>query len=298
MQPSYLNWKENDLQTKKAIVAALKTKSSKYIRDQHDLTNWIKGLHPDVVFNGPYHFTRQVQRNMSDGSRIQFIWNKSDQWQTLSLTLGKTYKTSCWMNAEDGTVINNNSSAIAYRMPPYGAVILYASTKNNNVKNTPMTAPLANDQAKALLSLGQWDVKADTVTIRNSSLFDWKTNDQLKFSSAEGVYTSSFQWNNANSASHFYLDLGKVYFTAEVYVNGKPAGKRIFAPYQLEITPLLVQGLNKIEVHVTTGQLNSLIGKAKQGDSHYKQFKGKEDQVVSAGLIGPVMIREIKSENK
>lgn len=294
MQPSYLNWKENDLQTKKAIVAALKTKNSKYIRDQHDLTNWIKGLHPDVVFNSPYHFTRQVQRNMSDGSRIQFIWNKSDQWQTLSLTLGKAYKTSCWLNAADGTVIKNNSSVVVYRMPPYGSVILYASTTSSNMKNTPMTVALVNDQAKELINLEKWDLKADTITIRNSSLFDWKTNDQLKFSSAEGVYTSSFQWDHANNASHFYLDLGKVYFTAEVYVNGKPAGKRIFAPYQLEITPLLVQGVNTIEIHVTTGQLNGFIGKARQGDSRYKQFKGKEDQVMSAGLIGPVIIRETK----
>jgi len=52
------------------------------------------------------------------------------------------------------------------------------------------------------------------------------------------------------------------------------------------------KGENKIEVRVTTGQLNGYIGKAKQGDSRYKQFKNKEDQLMSAGLLGPVVIRE------
>jgi hypothetical protein len=55
---------------------------------------------------------------------------------------------------------------------------------------------------------------------------------------------------------------------------------------------MLKQGTNQIEVRVTTGQLNSYIGKAKQGDSRYKQFKNKEDQLMSAGLLGPVVIRE------
>ena len=119
------------------------------------------------------------------------------------------------------------------------------------------------------------------------------TNDQLKFSSAEGIYTSSFEWNNSITSSHYYLDLGKVYFTAEVFINGKFAGKRIFSPYLLDITSLLQKGTNTIEVHVTTGQLNGFIGKAQQGDIHYKQFKGKEDQLMSAGLVGPVAIREV-----
>ena len=45
------------------------------------------------------------------------------------------------------------------------------------------------------------------------------------------------------------------------------------------------------KVRVTIGQLNGYIGKAKNGDKHYAQFKNKEDQLMSAGLIGPVVIR-------
>jgi alpha-L-rhamnosidase len=290
-QPSYLNWKVNDKKTKQFIAAALKTKSSKYIQNESDLNNWIKNLHQSVAFNGQYHFTRQVQREMSDGSRIQFIWNKGNQWQTLSLTLDKKYNNSYWMNADEGTVIKNNGSTVIYQMPPYGSVILYASTKKSMVDNAPPVSSVVTDKSKEIISLNDWNLKADSIEIKGSSLFDWGKNEQLKFSSAEGIYTSSFQWSN-NSSSHFYLDLGKVCFTAEVYINGQFAGKRIYSPYMLDITQSLKQGTNQVEVRVTTGQLNGYIGKAKQGDSRYKQFKNKEDQLMSAGLLGPVIIRE------
>ena len=301
MQPSYLNWKENDKKTGQFITAALKTKSSKYIQNEAELSNWVKGLHQTVAFNGQYHFTRQVQRDMSDGSRIQFIWNKSNEWQALSLTLDNKYTSSYWMNAEDGTITKNNNLTVTYQMPPYGSIILFASTRKTGIDNIAAAADTSAlaDRTKEIITLNKWSIKADSIEIKNSPLFDWKTNEQFKYSSAEGIYTSSFEWNNTNTSSHFYLNLGKVYFTAEVYINGKFAGKRLFSPYMLDITPFLQQGSNSIEVRVTTGQLNGFIGKANQGDSHYKQFKGKDDQVMSAGLIGPVAIRsDINSQNQ
>ncbi|MFD2935115.1 hypothetical protein [Spirosoma flavum] len=75
-------------------------------------------------------------------------------------------------------------------------------------------------------------------------------------------------------------------------LNGKPAGKRIYAPYQLDITPFVRAGANQLEVRVSPTQLNGFIGKAKQGDKQYSQFRNKIDQLMSAGLAGPVRILE------
>lgn len=295
MQPSFLSWKENDKKTAQTITSALRAPGSRYIKTDIELDKWIKGLKPSVKFNGQYHFTREVQREMYNGSRIQFIWNKSDQWKTLSLSLDKKYKTSYWMNADDGTMVKNQRSVITYRMAPFGSVILYASTKKG-MSDAPAKGSQIDTQGKKIITLDQWDLKTDSAELKNTPLFDWRTNDNLKFSSSEGIYTSSFQWNKATIDSRFYLELGKVYFTAEVYINGQFAGKRVFAPYMLDITSFLIRGQNKIEIHVTTGQLNGFIGKAKSGDNHYKQFKNKEDQLMAAGLLGPVIIRESVSK--
>jgi hypothetical protein len=169
---------------------------------------------------------------------------------------------------------------------------LFANTKPNTGEPKLDVPTIDFAKTKEILSFKQWNLKADSIFINDTALFDWRTYDKLKYSSAEGVYTTNFQWNYKNANTHIYLDLGKVSYTAEVFVNGKPAGKRIFSPYLIEISTLLQNGLNQLEVRVTTGQLNGFIGKAKQGDSKYKQFKNKEDQLMSAGLIGPVKIIE------
>jgi hypothetical protein len=202
------------------------------------------------------------------------------------MTVDKKYKSTYWLDAATGAVIKNNGSVISYRLPPYGSVLLLAPTMDRIADSIVATSIAPVDLNQEMLSLGKWNIKVDTVQIKDSLLFNWKNDSLLKFSSANGIYTSTFQWKQNHSSKHFFLDLGNVFFTAEVYINDAFAGKRIYAPYLLDITSFLT-----IEVRVTTGQLNDFIGKAKNGDKRYSQFKGKEDQVMSAGLVGPVVIR-------
>ncbi len=46
-----------------------------------------------------------------------------------------------------------------------------------------------------------------------------------------------------------------------------------------------------VEVQFSTGQVNDIIANTINADKIYNQFKGKEDQVLPAGMIGPVMMR-------
>ncbi|MEO8712906.1 MAG: hypothetical protein ABI405_12315, partial [Parafilimonas sp.] len=72
-QPSYLNWKENDAKTAKYIASALNEKNALLAGDYRELLNaWMKHLPHPVSFQEYYRFTRQAQRDMSDGSRVTF----------------------------------------------------------------------------------------------------------------------------------------------------------------------------------------------------------------------------------
>ena len=290
-QPSFLNWKANDQKTAESIAAATRAKNSSVIQEASQLNEWIKLLPQTIQFKEPYAFTRQAKRQMSDGSNLRFIWNKSDQWQELDITLDKKYSSSYWMDATTGTVIKNNGSTISYQLPPYGSVLLFAAT-TYNISRPELTGSSVHVNPKEeILTISKWNIAIDSVEIKDSPLFDWKNHNELKFSSAKGIYTSTFQWEQKNSSKHFFLDLGKVCFTAEVYINKEFVGKRIYAPYLLDISKFLQPGTNTIEVRITPGQLNDFIGKAISGDKRYSQFKGREDLVMSAGLIGPVVIR-------
>lgn len=83
-------------------------------------------------------------------------------------------------------------------------------------------------------------------------------------------YYISFKWTN--QAGSFTLDLGQVHDMAEVWVNDKPAGKRLWAPYRYDLTRLLEEGSNKLRVRV-----------GNQVDNYYAN-------PVEAGLLGPVKI--------
>lgn len=291
-QPSFLNWQANDIQTAQSIAAALKAKNSRYTQNEDELTDWMKTLAQPIRFQGQHSFTRKAERQMTDGSQIQFIWNKSDGWQTISLTLAKHFDGSYWLDAETGAVIQNNSLDVTYRMAPYSSVMLYAPTKNTVPAHVLSAPVILVDGATEISRIEKWSIQADSLTIKESTLFDWKTQEAFQFSSAEGIYSSAFNLAAKKPSAHYFLDLGKVYFTAEVTINRKAAGRRIYAPYQLDITPYVQVGTNQIEVRVTPTQLNGFIGKAEQGDKRYTQFKNKTDQLMSTGLEGPVRVLE------
>ena len=131
---------------------------------------------------------------MDDGSRIQFIWNKDSIWQPVSLTLDKKYKNAYWMNAETGTIIPvEDLKDVKFVIPAYSSVLLFASTKTNIAANLLGEPEPAAYKAKEVLKISRWDVQAGTVSIKDTSLFDWRENARFEFSSVEGIYKSSFQ---------------------------------------------------------------------------------------------------------
>ncbi len=294
-QPSFWNWEENDKKVEGLLKAAISQKNSTQIADKEQFTGWIAMLKQSVKFEDNHNFTRQLQRELSDGSRVQFIWNKSDKWQTLTLSLDKKYKSSRWFNAEDGSVMNNSSSTkISYQLPPYGAIILYASAKSS-VENTNSKPPILNPaDATTLVTIENWNISADTLKITNTKLFDFKNHEMFKNVGSEVVYKSTFEFNNLTANASYLLDLGKVYHTAEVYLNGKFVGKRIFAPYVLEVSQWLQKGKNDLEIRVLPAPLNYFIGQAAAGNKHYRQFKKSEGQLMSNGLVGEVRVLKIK----
>lgn len=288
-QPSFLNWEINDKLTAREIAAALKCKNSVHTQNPNALAAWLKTLNLPVKFKDKYTFTRQVQREMSDGSRIQFIWNKSDAWQLFSLVLDKKYKNACWLNAETGLISAADLQNVTYTIPPYTSIILYAST-NNQIASELLSKPEPIVyQAKEVFKIEKWDVSSDSVSVKYTSLFDWKNNEQFKFSSGEGLYRSTFQLNEVVPQAAYFIDLGKVFFTAEVVINGRSAGKRIYSPYSLNVTNLLRPGENTIEVRVTPGQLNGFIGEAERGNKLYSIFR-RNTGLMSSGMVGPVIL--------
>lgn len=79
------------------------------------------------------------------------------------------------------------------------------------------------------------------------------------------------------------LDLGRVRGTAEVEVNGRPIGARVWSPYRFDLSGALHAGSNTIVVRV----FNTLAPYLK-GASPTRTIFGEQDD---SGLFGPVILR-------
>jgi hypothetical protein len=149
------------------------------------------------------------------------------------------------------------------------------------LKTTPMKI---NAEIEPIYILGNFSVSpADKgwrieEPVKDFSTGSWKTQG-MPFYSWSVSYSNEF--NIDNTDGNWEVALGKWNGTiAEVKVNGKIANPIAFPPYHSDITGMLKQGANKIEVTVI-GSLKNLLG------PHHNNPK--------PGFVSPWIWRNVKS---
>ncbi|WP_281631592.1 glycosyl hydrolase [Flavobacterium luteolum] len=296
-QPSFNNYRKNDQLTEKLIAETSKAGSTKIIEINSSISSWSETLDIPVRYADTKNNLRQARRLMSDGSLLQFIWNQSEKWQRIDLKLSPEYKNAYWMDAESGLVkpgMINGKNETGYLLPPFSTIILNASLSPIQNLQTAETAGFNPENARALAAIDKWDIKSGPASLNNSGLFDWKSNADFKHSSELGEYTATFTLADADLSKSYFLDLGRVCFSADVIINDKPVSSMIFSPYVCDITNYIRPGLNKVKVVVTPTKFNEFAGLGSKGDKLYKLLKDSE--LMSQGLLGPVHIYEQKKQ--
>lgn len=126
------------------------------------------------------------------------------------------------------------------------------------------------------------------------TLDDWRLHG-LEWHSGFASYKKSFTLSS--NSGRYILDLGKVCHQAEVLVNGKLAGERIWAPYRFDITELLHKGDNEITVIVSNSagvehQFMLLDEGEALGWNRYWNYDNirRDSEKLISGMIGPVKI--------
>ena len=99
-----------------------------------------------------------------------------------------------------------------------------------------------------------------------------------------GVYRQRIDFTSAEASKDIELDLGDVYATAEVKINGKTVGVKVAAPYKFDLTGLVRPGENELEIRIA----NTLA------PQYTIPTKSVDLGPLRSGLVGPVklMIQE------
>ena len=173
---------------------------------------------------------------------------------------------------------------------------------------------------------GAWNVSFDPKwggpeEIKFEKLQDWTEHEMrgIKYYSGIATYKKSFDINTIdNKNSKYYIDLGVVNDIARVKLNKKDIGVVWCAPWRIEISGVLKEGSNELEIEVANRWINRLLGDRLEPDANVRTVKfengllgGKEfttgrytftldaamrsfrfTEPLSSGLLGPVTIEK------
>jgi len=148
---------------------------------------------------------------------------------------------------------------------------------------------------------GAWTVHFDTAwggpaSVEFPTLEDWtkRPEEGIKYYSGKAVYEKRFDANGIQPGMQYFLETGVVHNIAEIKLNGKALGILWTAPWRVEVTGLLQQTGNVLEITVVNCWPNRLIGDAalpaEKRLTHTNIVFKPDAPLMPSGLLGPVVI--------
>ena len=116
----------------------------------------------------------------------------------------------------------------------------------------------------------------DTTWRPTPTLGSWTARDSAY--SGTGIYEGTLEVEDGprQAGDRYLLDLGAVRDVAEVELNGKALGRRLWRPYRYDITDIVRSGSNQITVRVTNTLAN------------------RKGAPLPSGLLGPVIVIRVR----
>jgi len=98
--------------------------------------------------------------------------------------------------------------------------------------------------------------------------------------------------------SRIILDLGTVFYSAEVWLNGESVGRRAWSPFWFDVTDVLREGESELQIRTTNTPANQWL----RPDIHTRDTKETPNMYLAkaalfmteslhSGLVGPVQLR-------
>ncbi len=221
-----------------------------------------------------YHYVHD------DGEVILFFNEDPHESVNTWVTVPMTEKL-CWYDAFDNVLkpVEQMGNRVHLTLAPYQALVLCAGQEGayqESVSEKARTISVEQPWRLCLVRAGEEDTYKEMTT----GLVNLAAADQYPDFSGTMTYETEIKiWGDVSKVE---IDLGEVYETAEVLVNGKSAGVRIAPPYVLFTKDLFKPGANRLTVRV----VNTLGHQESQRDRF-----GMTLPQEPVGLLGPVVLR-------
>ncbi|MDD4968828.1 MAG: glycosyl hydrolase [Paludibacter sp.] len=237
---------------------------------------------------------------------VYFISNQENKERQIEVTLRCSKKVPSQWNPVNGDIsylenlkVTDKGTNFMLTLAPFESTFIVFF--NRDIKSNRFVQLPPIDSLKIN---SDWEIEfvKNQQHLVAKKLFDWSKQDNplIKYYSGTAIYKTSF--NSSFDSSYIskiilpiYLNLGKVCNLATVRLNGVDCGTAWTAPYQVDISKALKEGVNTLEIEVTNTWANAINGSDKgmppfPGIWTNAKYRMTEDKLLEAGLLGPISI--------
>ncbi|MFV0522574.1 MAG: glycosyl hydrolase [Mangrovibacterium sp.] len=282
--------------------------------------NFEKLLTETEANNEPFvsNFGGQLIRRSNDTGYHYFMTMLQNKYINTWVPLGVDAKSAMFfdpMTGKSGKASirkHNGRTEVYMQLNPGESIIL--KTFNTDIK--------ANDWlylgkvSKTIVLDKKWQLQfndsqpsiSDEFTLDSLTSWTELAHDSLKVNKGTGIYSSSFNIRK-NKNKEYILNLGDVRESARVVINGIVADTLFAVPFKTNISKLLKDGENTIEIDVTNLPANRIADYDRRGVNWrifqeinfvsitYKKTKFDIWETMPSGLLGPAYITEVDKLN-
>lgn len=162
-----------------------------------------------------------------------------------------------------------SSHSIIARSPSQGQKAITMSNGHNFTLNGFEEQPTPIELGPWNLSVQDWLPNPDKFNnytsiyhyhnLTLSTLIPWYNISGLSSASGLGTYTTRFAWNPTKDIHGALIDLGLVFNTIRLWINGYWTGPIDITDAVVDITPFLINGLNDVKIEVSSTLRNRLL---------------------------------------
>ncbi|WP_432711844.1 glycosyl hydrolase [Pedobacter sp.] len=255
-----------------------------------------------------------IRRKVADGKYYYLVNHTAEVIDTI-IPINQVSPSVLILDPQSGDyglaacTVRENTTMVKVHLESGESLIL----KTSNVPLKEKSWVYLNQPAKEITLAKGWKLDFTSggpelpVSQTLSKLGSWTASGDAKALAFSGTatYTSTFVLP-AKLSKEYVLKLGKVYESAQVWINGKDAGILWSIPYETRIGQYLVPGKNTIKIEVANLMANRIrdldqrkinwrnYNEINFVNINYKPFDAAGWEPMPSGLVGPVTITGFK----
>ena len=263
-----------------------------------------EGLHPDIVIksdNKPDSKVYFAHRTMPE-TDIYFVFNHSKAIYDTLTTLRTQHKylqrwnpvTGERLRLKASTQVDGLSTRLTLQ-PSESCFLIATDNSDDSLKCYSQTEHPDVYKISSVWTIDYNQQKGGPGKIKAATVEDWtqSKDESIKYYSGCAVYENTFKLPAKQLSKRVSLRCNIPNGLAVVTVNGHEAGTLWCNPYELDITPYVQKGQNKIRLSVVNSLYNRMIGDVVHPDK--KQYTQAVPPIVTAdtplvpsGIVGDV----------